>query len=174
MQGRRVSPALAATVLALVALTGLMAGVLTTPTQGQSRTPGAQAGAGTGTTSVAAPSVTVTSSAPTLTRAGNFTVRITFEPPTVAPGQTLTVRARVESGGAGVGPVECTVGADPGTASLLATWPGTAYTASDGTVAWTLTVPSDASGAYRVRVAARSATYSAERISTVNVTPGGQ
>ena len=161
---RPLSGAVIALLLLLFAATGLMAGALThilviSPSiiQGGAPTTHSQA---THTPTVATPTATTAPVAVT----GVFTLSIAVSPAdvTLTPGQTIQVNVQAlrPDGRTPVAGLRCVLGAPTGSQPLLAQWPAPVVTNSAGRAMWTITVPSTASGKYKIEAHASDGSYS--------------
>ncbi len=157
---RAPSAAVVAVVLAVFALSGLGAGVLSRSALGglglfASATPTATSLPTATATSAPSPVPSATPS-PTLP-AGRFRVTSAFATPrSFAAGDTFTVQVTVLAPD-GVSPaagVLCYLQAPDGENQLFTTWPAPQITASDGTGEWSLTAPAASPGTYMLRVIA--------------------
>ena len=157
---RPLSGAVIALLLLLFAATGLMAGALThilviSPSiiQGGAPTTHSQA---THTPTVATPTATTAPVAVT----GVFTLSIAVSPAdvTLTPGQTIQVdvQALRPDGRTPVAGLRCVLSAPAGSRPLLARWPAPAVTDATGRANWTITVPSTASGKYKIEATAHA------------------
>ncbi len=155
--------ALLALLFVACALSGLAAGVTTRAVAGgaltASRTPATGRTSGP-THTPAQPSPSVTTPPATIVPPYGFSLTAVVTPRSVAPGQPFTVTATVISPD-GVTPlagVECDLGAAPGSAPLLATWPQPAISDASGQASWSLTAPATATpGSYVLDISAHGA-----------------
>jgi len=157
---RPLSGAVVALLLLLFAATGLMAGALThilviSPAIIQGGAPAAHH----------QPTPTSTAPTPTATTApvavsGAFTLSIAVSPADVAlaPGQQIQVNVQAlrPNGQTPVAGLKCVLGAPTGSRSLLARWPTPAVTNAAGRATWTITVPSKATGKYKIEATAHA------------------
>ncbi len=173
------STGLILTFLALVALIGLMLGILThalvsragriaqtpaTISVRASHTPTATATSG-------AASTTPTSSTSTFT--GHFELTISVSPKTVKAGQqiTVTVHAYTADTHAAISGLQCTLRAPiDGSPSLLTSYPAAQITDNTGAVSWIVTAPSQAPGTYEIETFAQTQSWGSRADSTVNLT----
>ncbi len=173
------STGLILTFLALVALIGLMLGILThamvSRTGRLAQTPA--------TTSVRvshAPTATATSrggtttpTTSTSTFTGHFGLTLSVSPRSVKAGQqiTVTVHAYTADTHAAISGLQCILRAPiDGSPSLLTSYPAAQTTDNTGAATWIVTVPSQAAGTYEIETYAQTPSWSSRADSTVNLT----
>ena len=152
-------------------LTGSTSGVATTTATSAAHTPPATTSA-THSPSAAATATDATTSA---AASDHFQLSISISPRTVAPGQqlTVTVKAFTPDTHAPVAGLACNLRApSDGSAALLSAWPGPQTTNSDGAATWTLTAPTLAAGTYEVEAFAKTSKWSWKADSTVTIVAG--
>lgn len=177
--GRRPSgepTALIFALLALVALIGLLLGILTRTLV--SRQPEITQAARTATATIRAPTITTTRS-PTETSTtttgvvtSHFRLTVTVSPKAARPGQqiTVTVNAFDPNTHAPVAGLPCTLRApSDGSPSFLTTWPAAQTTDANGAATWTVTAPSKPAGIYEIEAFAQSAKWNWKADSTVSL-----
>ncbi|HEX8732686.1 MAG TPA: hypothetical protein VF725_11580 [Ktedonobacterales bacterium] len=177
--GRRPSgepTALIFALLALVALIGLLLGILTRTLV--SRQPVIAQASPTASATIHAPTSTSTRS-PTETSTttgaitGHFQLSVTVSPKSARPGQqiTVTVSAFDPNTHAPVAGLPCTLRApSDGSPPLLTMWPAAQTTDANGAATWTVTAPSEPAGTYEIEAFAQSAKWSWKADSTVSLT----
>jgi len=168
------------TLLALVALIGLLTGILTRTlisrrTQVGRVTVTASAGAPTTITATPpSPSATVpaTTTATAATITSHFQLSVTVSPKTVTAGQQvmITVEAFNPDTHAPIAGLPCVLRAPiDGSPSLFNEWPAGQATNANGAVSWTLTAPTKAAGLYEVEAYAETSKWSWKADSTIRL-----
>lgn len=166
--------------LALVAVLGLLSGLLThtllsrgAPTAHISPTSTALPHATTSKTSTPIPSTGATATATTSSVNGHFSLSITVSPRTMSPGQqiTITVQAFTPDTHLPVSGVSCELrNPTDGSTGLFTSWPAAQTTDSSGSVTWTLTAPNNPPGTYTVEAFGKSSSWRFKLDSSVQVT----
>lgn len=164
--------------LALVALIGLLLGILThalvsradrtalTPATTSANVRSTQTPTTTG-----GASTTPTSSSSTFT--GRFDLTISVSPKTVKSGQqiTVTVHAYTADTHAAISGLPCTLRAPiDGSPSLLTSYPAAQTTDDTGAASWIVTAPSQAAGTYEIETYAQTHSWSFKADSAINLT----
>lgn len=169
--------ALIFTLLALVALIGLLLGILTRTLV--SRQAGMAHLAPTSTVTTQAPTETATT-LPTVTVTtsvitGRFRLSVTVSPKVTRAGQqvTVTVNAFDPNTNAPIAGLPCTLRAPiDGSPAFLSVWPAAQTTDANGSARWTLTAPSKPAGVYEIEAFAHTTKWSWKADSTVSLTAG--
>lgn len=173
------STGLIITLLALVALLGLLTGFLTHTLISRS-TAAAQVLPSTTATQLTTPATThapsTGASATATTPAGKvsaqFQLSISISPRVVATGQqlTITVNAFDPDTHAPIAGLPCILRAPTdGSPALLTSWPASQTTNASGAASWTLAAPSMPAGTYEVEAFAQSAKWSWKADATVGL-----
>lgn len=166
---------------------GLLAGTLThtltstaqtPPTTGVNpggpRQPGATTTATPGTTGTTASPTTAAATATTAPIITAFTLSIHAEPSQGAPGQSITILVAAQSKDTGepLAGLTCFLrGPSQGGEPLLQDWPTPVATDTNGQASWTVVIPQEAPGAYRVETVAQlKNNYTYYAYTTVTVT----
>lgn len=171
-------------VLAASSALGLLAGTLTHTLTTATRTPpatgvnpGGPRQPGATATATVGGSASPTSAAATATTTPittAFTLSIHAEPSQGAPGQSITifVTAQSKDTGAPLAGLTCFLrGPTQGGQPLLQDWPTPVATNANGQAIWTVVIPQEAPGAYRVETVAQlKNNYSYYAFTTVTVT----
>ena len=172
--------ALIFTLLALVALIGLLMGILThTLLQRQgaiSQIIAARTSTPTTTQSAAIPTETATtqpkSTATTASNIGHFQLNVTVSPKTVKAGQqvTITVSAFDPNSHAAIEGLPCLLRQPiDGSPSFLSTWPTAQTTDASGATSWTLTAPTKKTGTYEIEAFAKTSDWSWKADTTIQL-----
>lgn len=166
--------------LALVAVLGLLLGLLThtllsrsAPTTHISPTSTALPHATTSKTSTPIPSSGATATATTSSATGHFSLSITVTPRTMSPGQQITiiVQAFTPDTHLPVAGVTCTLrNPTDGSTGLFTSWPAAQTTDSSGSVTWTLTAPNNPPGTYTVEALGKTSAWGFKLDSSVQLT----
>lgn len=166
------------TLLALVALIGLLLGILTrtlVSRQGTSArvtpTLTATAHPPRATATTILPTATVTEGAPS----GHFQLSVTVSPKAAHAGQqvTVTVNAFDPNTHAPIAGLPCILRApSDGSPAFLSTWPAKRTTDADGAATWILTAPSETPGDYEIEAFAQTTKWSWKADSTVILSAG--
>lgn len=177
------STGLIITFLGLVALIGLLSGLLArtligpqSPTAQTTAT--APAGASTrvpATSTASGGSSPSTATGTTSSVTGHFRLSVTVTPKTVAPGQqlTITVNAFNPDTRAPIAGLPCTLRAPTnGSQPLLTSWPASQTTDASGATTWTVTAPSEPAGTYDVEAFAQTSSWGFKIDSSVDVSAG--
>ncbi|HEX8729970.1 MAG TPA: hypothetical protein VF739_15170 [Ktedonobacterales bacterium] len=163
--------------LALVALIGLLLGILTRTLVNRQTlvarlSPTAIATTPARTeTATAPPTVTATTGAIT----GHFRLSVTVSPKSASAGQqvTVTVNAFDPNTHAPIAGLPCVLRApSDGSPAFLSAWPAAQTTDTNGAASWTLTAPSKSAGIYEIEAFAQTAKWSWKADSTVSLTAG--
>jgi hypothetical protein len=167
------------TLLALVALLGLLSGFLTHTLVSRSqasaqvspsaapRTPSSPTD-----TSAAVPSAGATDTVPASTVTGQFQLSVSVTPKKMKPGQqiTITVRAFTPDAHTPIVGLPCILRAPTdGSPALFSSWPPATATDATGAAIWTLTAPQEPAGTYEVEAYAKAATWSYRLDATAEV-----
>lgn len=154
------------TLLALVALLGLLSGFLThtlvsrSQVRAQVSPSAAPHGQTTPTnTSAPVPSSEATGTAPASTVSGQFQLSVSVTPKTMKPGQqiTITVHAFTPDTHTPIVGLPCTLRAPTdGSPALFSSWPPATATDATGAATWTLTAPQKPAGTYEVEAFAKA------------------
>lgn len=165
----RTSPSIMAVgvILVLLSASGMLAGVVTHRLRDAATPPPlAQATATTqpASTSATTPASTATSAATAAATAstgssnsGQFTFSVAASPKSVAPGQNITITVTAVQKGTQIpfANLQCYLRqATSGGQSLFATYPPPATTNNNGIATWTVAVPGEPPGSYRIEVVA--------------------
>ena len=158
--GRGPSAAVVAVVLAVFALSGLGAGVLTRSALGAfaSSTPTATTQPTATATIALSPSPSPMATNTPFSGGGRFAIVVAASPNPVAAGSPFTVLVTATNDGSTTpaAGVLCTLRARQGDANpLLTTWPAQQTTNTAGSAQWQLTAPSMPPGPYTLEVYAR-------------------
>lgn len=165
------------TLLALVALIGLLTGILTR-TLISRRAQANQATATASAPSTAVTSLTPSATVPATTTAttapitGHFQLTVSVTPKTVSAGQqiTVTVEAFNPDTHAPIAGLPCVLRAPiDGSPPLFSTWPAAQTTNANGAVSWTLTAPKKTAGLYEVEAFAKTDSWSWKGDSTIKL-----
>lgn len=170
--------------LALVALIGLLTGLLartlvshqsptaqvtgTAPTGSATHAPTASTAAGSSST----PATATGTTAPVT---GHFRLSVTVTPKTVTPGQqvTITVSAFNPDTRAPIAGLPCTLRAPTnGSQPLLTSWPTSQTTDASGATTWTVVAPSEPAGTYEVEAFAQTSSWGFKIDSSVDISAG--
>jgi hypothetical protein len=160
--GRGPSAAVVAVVLAVVALSGLGAGVLTRSALGAFASPTATATTQPTATATLAlsPSPSPTATNTPILGGSSFAITASANPNPVRSGSpfTILVSAYDSATKAPVEGIVCTLGAPSGTTNpLFASWPGPQVTDATGQARWQLVAPPAQPGRYKVEIDAQRA-----------------
>lgn len=176
--------ALIFTLLALVALIGLLMGILThtlARRQGAiSRIILAQTATATTKpiitpTESATPQSTATAITPTTSVPGQFQLTVTVSPKIVKAGQpvTITVNAYEPNSHAAIPGLSCLLRKPiDGSPSFLSAWPSAQVTNASGAASWTLTAPTKATGIYEIEAYAKTQDWSWKSDTTISLKAG--
>lgn len=173
--------ALIFTLLALVALIGLLMGILThtlvrrqganpqiilaqtaTETTKPNITP-----TETATTQPTAPATTPTANIP-----GHFQLTVTVSPKIIKAGQpvTITVYAYEPNSHAAIAGLSCLLRKPiDGSPSFLSAWPSAQVTDASGATSWTLTAPTKTAGIYEIEAYAKTSEWSWKADTTISL-----
>lgn len=165
------------TLLALIALIGLLTGLLTRTLISRSAATGpatTTSATSAGSRTPTAPPSTTPATATTSTTGvtAQFQLSVSVSPKKVSPGQqiTITIHAFTPDTHAPVSGLSCILRAPAdGSPSLLTAFPGAQMTDADGATSWTLTAPSEAAGQYEVEAFAQASKWSWKADSTVTM-----
>lgn len=167
------------TLLALVALIGLLSGILTRTLSSRQ----AHLGLTVPTATTTAPATAASSPTPpptapasvtatTATIAGHFELSVTVTPKTVSAGQqiTITVAAFTPDTHTPVAGLPCILRAPvDGSPALFTTWPPAQTTDANGAASWILTAPTRPAGTYEVEAFAKTHSWAWKADSTVSL-----
>ncbi len=154
--------------IALVALTGFMAGLITRAFTSSAalsldqrlHPQSSETPAATKTLQLSPTAVTETTVAPSL---AHFVIELTVTPSSGHAGDSIVITARVTDNatGAPVPGLTCHLRAPTdGSAGLFTTWPTPAATDNTGVASWTETIPPVAPGKYEIEVFAQTPSWS--------------
>ena len=167
------------TLLALVALLGLLSGFLThtlisraqaSAQVSPSTTPRTQTSPTN--TSAANPSAGATDTVPASSVTGQFQLSVSVAPKKMKPGQqiTITVHAFTPDTHTPIVGLPCVLRAPTdGSAALFSSWPPATATDATGAATWTLTAPQQPAGTYEVEAYAKASSWSYRLDSTAEV-----
>ncbi len=167
------------TLLALVALLGLLSGFLTHTLVSRSRasaqaSPSATPRTQTSptNTSAAVPSAVATDTVPASSVTGQFQLSVSVTPKKMKPGQqiTIVVRAFTPDAHTPIVGLPCVLRApSDGSPALFSSWPPATPTDATGAATWTLTAPQQPAGTYEVEAYAKASAWSYRLDSTAEV-----
>ncbi len=174
--------ALIFTLLALVALIGLLMGILTHTllqrqgaisqiTAAQTSTPTARPAATLTETATTQPKTTAT----TASKIGHFQLNVTVTPKTVKSGQqvTITVSAFDPNSHAAISGLPCLLRQPiDGSPALLSAWPAAQTTDASGATSWILTAPTKKPGTYEIEAFAKTSEWSWKADTTIQLSAG--
>ncbi|HEX8982911.1 MAG TPA: hypothetical protein VF792_09095 [Ktedonobacterales bacterium] len=170
------STGLILTFLALVALIGLMLGILTHALVSRSgrvaQTPAIVSVRANHTPTATATSA-ATSTSPSSAFTGHFELTLSVSPKSVKAGQqiTVTVHAYTADTHAAISGLQCLLRAPiDGSPSLLTSYPAAQTTDNTGAASWIITAPSQAAGTYEIETFAQTQSWGSRADSTVNLT----